>query len=208
LEADLAFRRSLGFFREEHLNQLKSVFYSYQAEWAVWQGDFILARSQAGRTQQLASFKSFEGDNIRTDRLQGQSALGLGELIQAGEWLHLALTRLVNKSDPRRMPTLIALSELYRRQGDEKAARELLDEVWEAAERALTQCYMQMLAMYWLRLSRMLAIMLKLSKLLHRLTNWLGAMASLCLSLGAYQSPSAFTRVGCSRTENAAIRCH
>jgi tetratricopeptide (TPR) repeat protein len=136
LEADLAFRRSLGFFREEHLNQLKSVFYSYQAEWAVWQGDFILARSQAGRTQQLASFKSFEGDNIRTDRLQGQSALGLGELIQAGEWLHLALTRSrkINRIQEE-LPTLIALSELYRRQGDEKAARELLDEVWEAAER-------------------------------------------------------------------------
>ena len=33
------------------------------------------------------------------------------------------------------LPALVALAELRRRQGDAKAARELLDDVWEAAER-------------------------------------------------------------------------
>ena len=33
------------------------------------------------------------------------------------------------------LPALVALAELRRRQGDEKAAREFLDDVWEFAER-------------------------------------------------------------------------
>src|SRR5207248_3287782 len=33
------------------------------------------------------------------------------------------------------LPTLVALAELRRQQGDSRAARELLDDVWESAER-------------------------------------------------------------------------
>jgi tetratricopeptide (TPR) repeat protein len=57
-------------------------------------------------------------------------------LTRADERLHHALTRAraVNFVEEE-LPTLIALAELRRRQGDSEAARELLDAVWESAER-------------------------------------------------------------------------
>jgi hypothetical protein len=62
--------------------------------------------------------------------------LGLNDLSTADERLHHALTRAraVNLVEEE-LPALIALAELRRRQGDATAARELLDDVWEAAER-------------------------------------------------------------------------
>jgi hypothetical protein len=69
-------------------------------------------------------------------RLQGEATLGLGDLSTADERLHhaLARARMVNLVDEE-LPALVGLAELRRRQGDLKAARELLDDVWEAAER-------------------------------------------------------------------------
>jgi tetratricopeptide (TPR) repeat protein len=63
-------------------------------------------------------------------------ALGLNDFATADERLHHALTRArtVNLVEEE-LSALIALAELRRRQGDLKAARELLDDVWEAAER-------------------------------------------------------------------------
>ncbi len=54
----------------------------------------------------------------------------------AYEWLHLALTgaRQINLVEEE-LPALIALAELRRQQGKPDAARELLDDVWEPAER-------------------------------------------------------------------------
>jgi hypothetical protein len=62
--------------------------------------------------------------------------LGLDDFTKADERLHHALTRaravhLVEEE----LPALVALAELRRRQGNSQAARELLDEVWELAER-------------------------------------------------------------------------
>ena len=68
--------------------------------------------------------------------MQGAAALGLNDFATADERLHHALTRarVVNLAQEE-LPALVALAELRRRQGDLKAARELLDDVWEAAER-------------------------------------------------------------------------
>jgi hypothetical protein len=73
---------------------------------------------------------------IRAVRLQGEAALGLGDLSTVDERLHHALARaralnLVQEE----LPALIGLAEVRRQQDDLKAARELLDDVWEPCER-------------------------------------------------------------------------
>lgn len=74
--------------------------------------------------------------NQRIARVQGSMALELNDFIRANEYLNQALTRAraVNHVEEE-IQTLISLAELRRRQGDLQAARELLDDVWEAAER-------------------------------------------------------------------------
>ena len=69
-------------------------------------------------------------------RLQCEAALGLGDLATADERLNhaLARARTVNQVEEE-LPALIGLAELRRRQGDHKIAHELLDDVWEPAER-------------------------------------------------------------------------
>lgn len=106
------------------------------AQRALWLGDFASALSFANRAWELAHVRSNEGDFIRAARAQGAAALGLNDLDTADERLHHALTRarMVNYVEEE-LPALVVLAELRRRQGDAKAARELLDDVWEAAER-------------------------------------------------------------------------
>jgi len=84
----------------------------------------------------LADIWDKEADFIRAARVQGQAALGMNDLTAADERLHHALIRartvdLVEEE----LPTRVALAELRRREGDLKAAREFLDDVWESAER-------------------------------------------------------------------------
>ena len=78
----------------------------------------------------------YEAGIVKALRLQGAAALGLGDGVTADERLHHALTRAraVNLVEEE-LPALVALAELRRRQADFKAARELLDDVWEPAER-------------------------------------------------------------------------
>jgi len=73
---------------------------------------------------------------ILSVRLQGEAALGLGDVSTAEERLHhtLSRARTVNLVEEE-LPALVGLAELRRRRGDLKAARELLDDVWEPAER-------------------------------------------------------------------------
>jgi tetratricopeptide (TPR) repeat protein len=81
-----------------------------------------------------------QGYNISITEMEynraGEAALGLSDLSTAEERLHHALTRArtVNLVEEE-LPSLIGLAELKRRQGDLKSARELLDDVWEPAER-------------------------------------------------------------------------
>ena len=94
------------------------------------------ALSFADRAWELAHVHNLERDFIRAARRQGGAAMELNDFSTADERLHHALTRArkVNLVEEE-LPALVALAELRRRQGEEKAARELLDDVWEAAER-------------------------------------------------------------------------
>ena len=90
----------------------------------------------ANRAMSYAQTKRYEQGIIYASRLQGEAALCLDDLAIADERLHhaLARARTVNLVEEE-LPALIGLAELRRGQGDLKSARELLDDVWEPAER-------------------------------------------------------------------------
>ena len=135
-ESGPALQRALRIFRAWSNNQIEGAANSHLALRALWLCDFAGARSSADRAWELAHVRGYERDFILAARAQGEAALGLSDLAAAAERLHHALTRArkVNLVDDE-LPTLVALAELQRRQGDVKAARELLDDVWEAVER-------------------------------------------------------------------------
>ncbi len=105
---------------------------------ALWFGEFAGAhhRSPTARGNWLSVLRLRSAISSARRERQGEAALGLNDLATADERLHHALTRArkVNLVEEE-LPALVALAELRRRQGDVKAARELLDDVWEAAER-------------------------------------------------------------------------
>ena len=135
-ESESALERSLHLFIAQSHNQGEGNVNSYLAQSALWFGEFASALSFANRAWELAHVQSYEGDFIRAARVQGAAALGLNDLDTADERLHHALTRarIVNLVEEE-LPALVALAELRRRQEELKAARELLEDVWEAAER-------------------------------------------------------------------------
>jgi tetratricopeptide (TPR) repeat protein len=135
-ESGSALQRALRLFRAQSNSQAEGVVNSYFTHRALWLGEFAGALSLANRAWELAHVLSNERDFIRAARAQGEASLGLNDLAVADERLHhaLARARMVNFAEEE-LPALVALAELRRRQGDAKAARELLDDVWEAAER-------------------------------------------------------------------------
>ena len=134
--ADRSLQRALKLSLIEKRRQMEGVCNAYMAQLALCKADYRTAFLLANQAWKLANDKRFEKDFIRAARLQGASSLGINGLAKADERLHHALTRAraVNVVEEE-LPALIALAELRRRQGDLKAARELLDDVWEAAER-------------------------------------------------------------------------
>jgi tetratricopeptide (TPR) repeat protein len=127
---------SLLIFAEESRRASQGITAAYLAQRAVWVGDGATARRSASHAWELAHVPRSERDFIRAARLQGEAALALGELVEADGWLHhaLARARTVDLAEEE-IPALIALAERYRRQGNPTSAFELLDQVWEPAER-------------------------------------------------------------------------
>ena len=129
-------QRSLRLLVAPWWTQTKGLVSASLAQRALWFGDPAAARPLADRAWELAHVHRAERDFIRAARLQGEAALGLGDLTTADERLHhgLARARAVNLAEEE-IPALVALAELRRRQDDPKAACELLDDIWEPAER-------------------------------------------------------------------------
>ncbi len=99
-------------------------------------GQAAAAHPLADRAWELAAVQRHEADFIRAARLQGTVALYLGDFDTADERLHHALTRArsVNHVEEE-LAALVALAELHRRRGEAERAREMLEDVWESAER-------------------------------------------------------------------------
>jgi tetratricopeptide (TPR) repeat protein len=132
LESGLALKRSLR-VAEKKLTYLP---YDYLALRSLWFGNFEESITWLEKAMILCESWRYEQGIIRVFRIQGEVTLGLNRYVMADERLHHALTRAraINLVEEE-LPTLAALAELRRRQGDEKAAREFLDDVWEFAER-------------------------------------------------------------------------
>lgn len=135
-QARTALRRSLRISIAQSHQTLEGVVTAYLSEHALCLDDTKAAKQLADRAWDLADVLSLEGDVILAARLQGHAALQIGDLDTAEERLHHALTRaravqLVEEE----LPTLVALAELRRQQGQPGQARELLEDVWEPAER-------------------------------------------------------------------------
>jgi len=135
-ESESALLRSMRMLVAQSHKQFEGVVNFCLAQRALWLSEFAAALLFANRAWALAHVLNYEGDFIRAARGQGEAALGLNDFATADDRLHHALTRAraVNLVEEE-LPALIALAELRRRQGDLRAARELLDDVWEAAER-------------------------------------------------------------------------
>jgi tetratricopeptide (TPR) repeat protein len=135
-ESEVAFHRSLRIFGSQYNDQGKGLVTSHVARKTLWVGEFATALSLANQAWKLAHVLNLERDFIRAARMQGEAAAGLNNFATADERLHHALTRarMVNLAEEE-IPALVALAELRRQQGEEKAAREFLDDVWESVER-------------------------------------------------------------------------
>ncbi len=134
-ESELALRRSSQIF--VMIDDYDGFAVSYLAQRDLWLGAYVDADQLANRAWISATRSGqYERGLILAARLQGAAAFGLNDFTKADERLHHALTRAraVNLVEEE-LPALVALAELRRRQGDLKAARELLDEGWELAER-------------------------------------------------------------------------
>ena len=137
--ADTALRRSLRIYSAAENRQAEGLVNGCLAEVALGDGDPIAARPLADQAWELAAVQRAEGDFICAARTQGTAALflgGPGDSDIADERLHHALTRaracnLVHEE----LPALVALAELHRRREEPKTARELLEDVWDPAER-------------------------------------------------------------------------
>lgn len=131
-----AFRRSLQLFVQLNNKVGEGVGNAYLAQRAIWAGGHFLADQFAALAWELAKVRRLERDFIRTARVHGEAALGMDDLVRGDERLHhaLARARAVNLVEEE-LPALTALAELRRRQGEEKEARDFLDDVWEYAVR-------------------------------------------------------------------------
>lgn len=135
-ESESAMQRALRIRVAQSNKPGEGVVNSTLAQRALWLGEFALALSFANGAWKLAYIQNSERDFIRAAGRQGKAALGLNDFATADERLHHALTRarIVNLVEEE-LPALVALAELRRRQGDSHAPRELLNDVWELAER-------------------------------------------------------------------------
>jgi tetratricopeptide (TPR) repeat protein len=136
VQAGTALERALRLFVKTGHKQREGGSKACLAQRALWLCEYGEALGYAAEAWELAQVDRHEVDFIRAARLQGQVALGLGDLDAADERLHHALTRArtVNLVEEE-LPALVALAELRRRQKRPKEARQLLDDVWEPAER-------------------------------------------------------------------------
>jgi tetratricopeptide (TPR) repeat protein len=135
-ESETALKRSLNIFISEKSQQGEGAMNAYLAERLLWFGDPKRALPLTKRAWEMAGVDRLEVDYIRAARLNGAAALALNDLDTAAERLQHALTRAraVSRVDEE-LPTLIALAELHRRKEEFSVGRELLDQVWDLAER-------------------------------------------------------------------------
>jgi hypothetical protein len=134
IDSALALKRSLKILKAKQRDY--GAPQSFLAERAIYMGAIDESLELVNSVWGLANLRGHERDLIHAARLQGQAFLLEGSLLQADEHLHYALlhARAANMIQEE-VPALIGLAEIRRRQKDLKSAHELLDDLWEPAER-------------------------------------------------------------------------
>lgn len=110
--------------------------YDFQAKCALWAKHYANVRSLCAKAKTFFKNIHYEIGMVCVMRLQGETALGQGDLSRADDLLHQALIKARNIDlIEEELQAIIGLAELRRRQGDLIAAHELLNNVWEPASR-------------------------------------------------------------------------
>jgi tetratricopeptide (TPR) repeat protein len=136
LESEIALHRSLAHCVVLDLQQAAGTVYAALAERLLWFRNPKPALPLAQRAWQLAGVNRNEADFIRAARIHGTAALFLNDQDTAAERLQHALSRARAVSRVQdELPALIALAELHRRKQEFSTACELLDQIWDLAER-------------------------------------------------------------------------
>lgn len=146
VEGEKALRRVLRIFDkrrqapieiadERHDASADATARAFLARLMLWKGEPMAARQLINEAWKLANDEHHERYVILVRRMQGAVALALHDYSAAEKDLTQALTdaRSVNVV-VEEVLALIELAELNWKQGKEKAARKLLDEVWSPAE--------------------------------------------------------------------------
>lgn len=116
--------------------QFLSSAHSCLAQDAIWRDNLSSANCFANEASNSARKYRDKRELILAARVQGEAMLAENNVTGADDRLHDALVRARTSSFvEEEVPALVALANLRRRQSDLKAARELLDDVWELAER-------------------------------------------------------------------------
>lgn len=134
--AEQALERAIRLVQRQPHQQFEGAITAYHAELTLQQGQVQEAERLADRACQLAKVHRLAQDFIRATHLKGSTALQLGDLQRAAEYLHHALQRArkVNRAQEE-ISSLVALAELHRRRSEPRIARELLEQLWDPAER-------------------------------------------------------------------------
>jgi len=130
-ESAKALDRSLDLADRTNANRA----YNHQAMRALWFGDHSAALDWAEKGIAYCKQRKLESALILANRLYGTALLGMEDTRAAEDYLNQAIThaRAVNFVEEE-IAALIALAELRRKQGKPEAARELLQDVWHAAQ--------------------------------------------------------------------------
>lgn len=130
-DSAIALDRSLDLADRTNANRA----YNHQSIRSIWSGDFEAGSDWAQKGMLYCRRRGLEAGLILSKRLQGQAALGLGDIEKAEKFLHDALLHARSvKLVEEELAALVVLAELRRQQMDLQLARELLADVWAAAE--------------------------------------------------------------------------
>lgn len=136
----VAFERSERVFErlEWHMDpyRFSGRIHFFRGQVELWHGNAENTKEMADKALRNAERRRYEVDFIRSARLLGTAALHLDHYATAAEQLHYTLRRARSVSlVEEELPTLVALAELHRQQGEYPRARTMLEDVWDAAER-------------------------------------------------------------------------
>ncbi|MCX6925138.1 MAG: hypothetical protein NT154_18280 [Verrucomicrobia bacterium] len=134
--ANLVLRRGIAICRSRNDKRLEGLIDAYNAARLLWLGAAEKAIAFADRAWEAAAVEKRERDFVRAGRLRGEAVLNLNDMATAMQRLTEALKR-ARKVDfvEEELPALTALAEWHRQKRDFAAARELLEQAWEPAER-------------------------------------------------------------------------